>query len=61
MVRNVYSDGYQYYRGKCCVFISHQQKDKPAAKIIANYLLSCGIDVYFDEYDASSIVAIRKV
>lgn len=53
MARNVYSDGYQYYRGKCCVFISHQQKDKPAAKIIPNYLLSCGIDVYFDKYDAS--------
>ena len=53
MARNVYSDGYQYYHGKCCVFISHQQKDKPAAKLIANYLLSCGIDVYFDEYDKS--------
>ena len=51
MARNVYGDGYQYYHGKCCVFISHQQKDKAAAKLIANYLLSCGIDVYFDEYD----------
>lgn len=43
MARNVYSDDYQYYYGKCCVFISHQQNDKPAAKMIANYLLSCGI------------------
>ena len=51
MARNVYGDGYQYYHGKCCVFISHQQNDKPAARLIANYLLSCGIDVYFDEYD----------
>ena len=53
MARNVYSDDYQYYYGNCCVFISHQQNDKPAAKMIANYLLSCGIDVYFDEYDSS--------
>lgn len=53
MARNVYGDGYRYYRGICCVFISHQQKDKSAARMIANYLLSCGVDVYFDEYDES--------
>ena len=34
-----------------CVFISHQQKDKEAAKEIADYLIAAGIDVYFDEYD----------
>ena len=43
MARNVYGDGYQYYHGKCCVFISHQQKDKTAAKMIANYLLGCPV------------------
>ncbi|MFV0225867.1 toll/interleukin-1 receptor domain-containing protein [Empedobacter falsenii] len=34
-----------------CVFISHQQKDKDAAKKIADYLIEAGIDVYFDAYD----------
>ncbi|MCL4815021.1 MAG: TIR domain-containing protein [Flavobacteriales bacterium] len=37
--------------GVKCIFISHQQKDKEAAKKIADYLLAAGIDVYFDEYD----------
>mgnify|MGYP003576285523 CR=1 FL=1 len=37
--------------GVKCVFISHQQKDKDAAKKIADYLLEAGIDVYFDAYD----------
>lgn len=36
-----------------CVFISHQQKDKDEARIIADYLEKSGIDVYFDEYDSS--------
>lgn len=34
-----------------CIFISHQQRDKDAAKKIADYLLGAGIDVYFDAYD----------
>lgn len=34
-----------------CVFISHQQRDKDAAKKIADYLIDAGIDVYFDAYD----------
>lgn len=51
MAGNVFGNGYQYYNGKCCVFISHQQKDKDAARLIADYLINCGIDVYFDEYD----------
>lgn len=37
--------------GVKCIFISHQQKDKEAAKKIADYLLAAGIDIYFDEYD----------
>lgn len=34
-----------------CVFISHQQRDKDAAKKIADYLIDTGINVYFDAYD----------
>ena len=34
-----------------CVFISYQNKDKEKAKKIADYILSAGIDVYFDQYD----------
>lgn len=34
-----------------CVFISHQKTDTQYAKKIADFLLSNGIDVYFDEYD----------
>ncbi|HEX4374019.1 MAG TPA: toll/interleukin-1 receptor domain-containing protein [Puia sp.] len=35
---------------KCC-FISYQSSDKEQAKIVADYLLAGGIDVYFDQYD----------
>lgn len=34
-----------------CVFISYQREDKIEAKKIADYLISSGINVYFDEYD----------
>ena len=33
------------------VFISHQKSDRDAAKKIADYLVSVGIAVYFDEFD----------
>lgn len=33
------------------VFISHQKSDRDAAKKIADYLISFGISVYFDEFD----------
>ncbi len=33
------------------VFLSHQRSDKKEATIIAEYLKSCGIDVYFDQFD----------
>ena len=33
------------------VFISHQKSDRDAAKKIADYLITVGIDVYFDEFD----------
>lgn len=34
-----------------CVFISHQKRDSSAAKMIADYLIAAGVNVYFDEYD----------
>ena len=34
-----------------CIFISYQRLDKLKAKRIADYLISAGIAVYFDEYD----------
>lgn len=38
-------------KGIKCLFISHQQKDKEQATKIADYLVTAGIDVYFDAYD----------
>lgn len=35
-----------------CIFISHQQRDKEAAKKIADYFINAGVDVYFDAYDS---------
>jgi len=34
-----------------CIFISHQRADKDICRKIADYLISIGINVYFDEYD----------
>lgn len=34
-----------------CIFISYQNNDKEAAVKIADYLISIGVNVYFDEYD----------
>lgn len=34
-----------------CIFISHQKQDSSAAKMIADYLIAAGVNVYFDEYD----------
>lgn len=36
-----------------CIFISHQKADREPAKKIADFLISKGINVYFDEYDRS--------
>lgn len=33
------------------IFLSHQRSDKKEAAKIAEYLDSCGIDVYFDQFD----------
>ena len=37
--------------GFACVFLSHQKNDTEYTKKIADFLISNGIDVYFDEYD----------
>ena len=36
-----------------CIFISHQKRDADTAKKIADYFITSGIDVYFDEYDTT--------
>ncbi len=46
-----YDDSNSRYRHNGCVFISHQKKDAKEAKKIADFLISKGISVYFDEYD----------
>ena len=42
-----------------CVFISHQKKDASECKVIADYLISVGINVYFDEYDKDLKIAVQ--
>lgn len=43
-----------------CVFISHQKEDTKQCEKIAKYLISVGIDVYFDEYDKDLKIAVQK-
>lgn len=38
---------------RVCIFISHQKQDAAACRILADFLMNKGIDVYFDEYDKS--------
>ena len=40
-------------RSGLCIFISHQKRDADTAKKIADYFITSGIDVYFDEYDTT--------
>jgi hypothetical protein len=42
-----------------CVFISHQKKDAYDCKVIADYLISVGINVYFDEYDEDLKISVQ--
>lgn len=53
--RNRYFDSYTHSLtyGEVCVFISHQKRDADAARKIADYLTTAGVDVYFDEWDNS--------
>lgn len=56
-------------RSGLCIFISHQKRDADTAKKIADYFITSGIDVYFDEYDTkidrtrpySVVSAIKQV
>jgi hypothetical protein len=34
-----------------CIFISHQKQDSAFCRVIADYILRAGLDVYFDEFD----------
>lgn len=47
-------------RSYVCVFLSHQKQDSSETKKIADYLLSTGIDVYFDEYDKDLKIAVQQ-
>lgn len=38
---------------RVCIFISHQKQDAPACRLLADFLMDKGINVYFDEYDKS--------
>jgi hypothetical protein len=40
-----------YKLGRTCIFISHKKEDSEKSKEIADYIMSCGVDVYFDEND----------
>jgi hypothetical protein len=41
----------EYRLGRTCIFVSHKKDDAVQAKDIANYIVQCGVDVYFDEND----------
>ncbi len=41
------------YTKSACIFISHQKADSSYGRILANYIMDSGIDVYFDENDPS--------
>lgn len=36
---------------KPCIFLSHRSLDKDMVEIIGKYIMSKGIDIYFDKYD----------
>lgn len=41
----------EYSKNRTCIFISHKKEDKVMARQIANYIMECGVDVFFDEND----------
>lgn len=51
--RFIFGENSSVQRSPNCIFISHQKHDSSNARMIADYLLNAGIDVYFDEYDTS--------
>lgn len=42
------------------VFLSHSKKDKQFIEKVANDLRSCGIDVWYDEWEIPPGESIRK-
>jgi hypothetical protein len=58
MARNIFSRSYStklagtgVITSAPVVFISHSSKDKGTARLLAEFLVAGGIDIYFDEYD----------
>jgi hypothetical protein len=41
----------EYSRNRTCIFISHKKEDMLKARETANYIMECGVDVFFDEND----------
>lgn len=41
----------EYSNNRTCIFVSHKMEDNTYAKQIANYIMDCGVDVFFDEND----------
>ena len=48
--RRLMSDS-EYSKNRTCIFISHKKEDMLKARQIANYIMDCGVDVFFDEND----------
>jgi hypothetical protein len=42
----------EYSKNRTCIFISHKKEDMLKASETANYIMDCGVDVFFDENDA---------
>lgn len=41
----------EYSKNRTCIFISHKKEDVLKAQETANYIMDCGVDVFFDEND----------
>lgn len=48
--RRLLSDS-EYSRNRTCIFISHKKEDMVKAREVANYIMDCGVDIFFDEND----------
>lgn len=41
----------EYTQNRTCIFISHKKEDIDKAREVADYIMECGVDIYFDEND----------
>jgi hypothetical protein len=48
--RRLFSD-IEYSQNRTCIFVSHKKEDADKAREITDYIIDCGIDVFFDEND----------